>query len=406
MDDSLDTILGNAGVDPTLASNLVSDGWTVTSFREIAASPSDFTDQVFAELCHDVSLSLLQKSCIKGAWRSLQTSQIQEANTPSGTSSAAGMQAATDNTWSESFPPKLTSSTVSQLKMKFCANFPSEVVTPETQPSARLLALAFQLHQKKEYKWLPWKYRMSIARSEEMSLSRASKAPRLENVQLHQLLIDEIPSLEITNQNLGLNAVNRMFDLHNYAWAMVQACHLHRLRSYSLKFMSFLSVRLDAESGLRAPSILEAQHADKHIWHLIAELCESPEWTLDDALLEFTQNRGDLAALLQPRPKLMKPTPPPSNTPFKGGKAAKSSGKGGKPSKGSGKSSVRWVSELWKGSQKKTLCMRFQTGKCSNKDCRYEHACGYPRADGTACGASHPAMDFCSKVLPCHRQRP
>ena len=80
---------------------------------------------------------------------------------------------------------------------------------------------------------------MSIARSEEMSLSRASKAPRLENVQLHQLLIDEIPSLEITNQNLGLNAVNRMFDLHNYAWAMVQACHLHRLRSYSLKFMSF-----------------------------------------------------------------------------------------------------------------------------------------------------------------------
>ena len=119
-----------------------------------------------------------------------------------------------------------------------------------------------------------------------------------------------------------------MFDLHNYAWAMVQACHLHRLRSYSLKFMSFLSVRLDAESGLRAPSIFEAQHADKHIWHQIAELCESPEWTLDDALLEFTQNQGDLAALLQPRPKLTKPTPPPSNTPFKGGKAAKSSGKG------------------------------------------------------------------------------
>ena len=234
---------------------------------------------------------------------------------------------------------------------------------------------------------------MSVARSEEMSLSRASKAPRLENVQLHQLLIDEIPSLEITNQNLGLNAVNRMFDLHNYAWAMVQACHLHRLRSYSLKFMSFLSVRLDAESGLRAPSILEAQHADKHIWHQIAELCESPEWTLDDALLEFTQNRGDLAALLQPRPKLTKPTPPPSNTPFKGGKAAKSSGQGGKPSKGTGKPSVRWVSELWKGSQKKTLCMRFQTGKCSNKDCRYEHACGYPRADGTACGASHPAIE-------------
>jgi hypothetical protein len=98
---------------------------------------------------------------------------------------------------------------VAQLKQKFTANFPLEVLTAETQRSARLLALAFQLHQKKEYRWLPWKFRMSVARSEEMSLSRASKAPRLENVQLHQLLIDEIPSREITNQNLGLNAVNR-----------------------------------------------------------------------------------------------------------------------------------------------------------------------------------------------------
>ncbi|CAL1133725.1 unnamed protein product [Cladocopium goreaui] len=53
----------------------------------------------------------------------------------------------------------------------------------------------------------------------------------LENVQLHQLLIDEIPSLEISNQNLGLNAVNRMFDLHNYAWAMVQACGPRAIRT-------------------------------------------------------------------------------------------------------------------------------------------------------------------------------
>ena len=48
-----------------------------------------------------------------------------------------------------------------------------------------------------------------------------------------------------------------------------------------------------------------SQHADKHIWHLISELCESPEWSLDEALLEFTQHRGDLAALLQPRPKFV-----------------------------------------------------------------------------------------------------
>ena len=89
-------------------------------------------------------------------------------------------------------------------------NFPSEVLTPDTQPSARLLALAHQLHVKKEYRWLPRKFRMSVSRSEEMNLHRASKVPRLENIQLHQLLIDEVPSLEISNQNLGLNAVSRI----------------------------------------------------------------------------------------------------------------------------------------------------------------------------------------------------
>ena len=50
----------------------------------------------------------------------------------------------------------------------------------------------------------------------------------------------------------------------------------------------------------RPPTILEAQQADKHLWHLVAELCESPDWSLDEALLDFTQNRGDMAALLRP----------------------------------------------------------------------------------------------------------
>ena len=272
------------------------------------------------------------------------------------------------------------------------SNFPSEVLTPDTQPSARLLALAHQLHQKREYKWLPWKFRMSLSKSEEMSLTRASKAPRLEHLQLHQLLVDEVPALDISNANLGLNAVSRMFDIHNYAWAMVQACHLHRLRAYTLKFMSFLSTRLDPESGLRPPSILEAQQADKQLWHLISELCEDPEWSLDEALLEFTSNRGDMAALLQPRPKLAKASAP-SPPQLKGGKPSKGTGKSSKSSKGTGKPAVRWVSEMWKGSQKKTLCMRFQSGKCSNKDCRFEHACAYPRADGSACGGPHAAMD-------------
>ena len=394
MAESLETVLADAGVEPALASGIMADGWTLRTFREIAATAADFTDALFAELCpHNDHLTLLQKASIRSAWRNAQQPETLQGSSTDGSVPVAHSGSVADGSWSEVFPPKLNNETVTSLKKQFLQNYPSEVLTSDTQPSSRLLALAYQLTQKKDFKWLPWKFRMSMSRSEDMAMSRASKAPRLENLQLHQLLIDEVPSLEINNQSLGLNALRQMFEIHNYARALVGACHLHRLRAYTLKFMSLLSVRLDQDSGLRAPNMLEAQQADKTIWHHISELCESATWSLDDALLEFTQNRGDLATLLQPRPRFHKIAPAPANTPSKGNKGSKGGSKGAKSSKGGSKPGVRWLSEIWRGSQKKTLCMRFQSGKCSNKDCRYEHACGYPKPDGTACGANHAAID-------------
>ena len=376
MAESLETVLADAGVEPALASGIMADGWTLRTFREIAATAADFTDALFAELCpHNDHLTLLQKASIRSAWRNAQQPETLQGSSTDGSVPVAHSGSVADGSWSEVFPPKLNNETVTSLKKQFLQNYPSEVLTSDTQPSSRLLALAYQLTQKKDFKWLPWKFRMSMSRSEDMAMSRASKAPRLENLQLHQLLIDEVPSLEINNQSLGLNALRQMFEIHNYAWALVGACHLHRLRAYTLKFMSLLSVRLDQDSGLRTPNMLEAQQADKTIWYHISELCESATWSLDDALLEFTQNRGDLATLLQPRPRFHKIAPAPANTPSKGNKGSKGGSKGAKSSKGGSKPGVRWLSEIWRGSQKKTLCMRFQSGKCSNKDCRYEHAC-------------------------------
>ena len=344
MAESLETVLADAGVEPALASGIMADGWTLRTFREIAATAADFTDALFAELCpHNDHLTLLQKASIRSAWRNAQQPETLQGSSTDGSVPVATSGSAADGSWSEVFPPKLNNETVTSLKKQFLQNYPSEVLTSDTQPSARLLALAYQLTQKKDFKWLPWKFRMSMSRSEDMAMSRASKAPRLENLQLHQLLIDEVPSLEINNQSLGLNALRQMFEIHNYAWSLVGACHLHRLRAYTLKFMSLLSVRLDQDSGLRAPNMLEAQQADKTIWYHISELCESATWSLDDALLEFTQNRGDLATLLQPRPRLPKISPAPTNAPSKGQKGPKGGSKGAKSSKGGSKPGVRWL---------------------------------------------------------------
>lgn len=388
--DSFESVLSSCGVDPSLASQLLSAGWTSATFREIVNAVTDFDDSVITELLPNDSVSLLQKSALKATWRQLHSgSSGFTGNTAS--SAASHLTGMPDGSWSEAFAPKLSSSVISQLKVKFAGNYPLEVLTPETMPSTRLLSLAHQHHQKQEYKWLPWKFRMSMSKADDMAIQRSGKVPRLENLQLHQLLLDEPPCLDLNHHNRGLHSVRQMFDLHNYAWALTGAAHLHRLRSFSLRFMSLLSPRLDPESGLRAASILEAQQADKHLWHLIHDLCAEQGFSLHDALLEFTQNRRDMAALLQPRPRVPKPSMQPSSKGSdKGSKgASKGASKGSK--QGKGKASTKWVSELWQGNQRKILCMRFQSEKCSSQDCRFTHKCAFPRSDGSACGGDHPA---------------
>ena len=103
MELQLDSVLGDAGVDPALASTIISEGWTVQSYREVVATVSDFTDAVFEELCPNTNLSLLQKASLKGAWRSLQGPQ--ENHSGSAPSSATGSAAIPDNTWAETFRP-------------------------------------------------------------------------------------------------------------------------------------------------------------------------------------------------------------------------------------------------------------------------------------------------------------
>ncbi len=88
-----------------------------------------------------------------------------------------------------------------------------------------------------------------------------------------------------------------MFDAFNIAVALCDGAHLASLKSYSSKFISHLTTRHDAESGLRAPSMVEAQHADQKIQQLVAELGVERSWSLDQALHEVTNIRADLAVL-------------------------------------------------------------------------------------------------------------
>lgn len=181
-------------------------------------------------------------------------------------------------------------------------------------------------------------------------------------------------------------------DLFNTALAMRQSAHLANLKEYSQKFLSMLTQRVAADTGLRTATVLEAQAADRQIWGTIADLVNDRKWTFDQALHEMTHVRSDLSVLLQLRPKIQKAavaTSSSSSWQPKGGKG-KSKGGGKQKGKPSGKGKPIMVTELRlaEGSSKQ-LCINWQHGRCNRSDCKFMHGCSYPTPDRNACGKTH-----------------
>ena len=151
----------------------------------------------------------------------------------------------------------------------------------------------------------------------------SSKVPKLEGMPLHALLLDDPPSLDVASGDLGLHSIRTMFEVFNNAAAMCEAAHLASLKSYTAKFMSYLTHKYDTDSGLRPPTFLEAQSADKQVHTVIFELVSERGWSIDQALHEMTSVRADLPIVLQPRPRPVKPVHAPYNPkgPPKGARA-------------------------------------------------------------------------------------
>ena len=387
---SLEDVMASAGVDPGLSNNLVQEGWTVESFGLAATDVAAF-DTLFPELFPDTTLNLLQKAQLRAAFKRCQ----QESNpAPSGSSgSEAPKESSASNSWSESFAPKLDNQAIHDMKAQFLKNYPSELLNGDTTPSTRLLSLVHHQLAKGEWKWIPWRYRLSVTKCEDVQTQRAAKIPKLESLSLSSLLLDEIPSIEVSNDNMGINAIRTSMDVFNTAMAMCNGAHLANLKEYSLKFISMLTQRVSADTGLRTATVLEAQTADRQIWGTISDLVNDRNWSFDNALHEMTYVRSDLAVLLQLRPKIPKQvTSSTSSSSTWHSKGGKGKGKSGGKHKGktSGKGKPVMVTELRQADgSSKQLCINWQHGRCSRADCKFMHACSYPMPDGNACGKAH-----------------
>ena len=178
------------GVEPLIASQLVQMGWTAQSFACVALDMESF-DKLWMELLPEEELSLLQKASLRAAFK-----MCQDLTLTTGAPSAPAVASASDampssGTWAESFPPKLDSAVIDQMKAKFHSSYTSELVKHETMPSTRLLSLVYHQLQKKQWSWIPWKYRLTMSKAEEVTSQRQSRLPKLEMASLHHLLVDE-----------------------------------------------------------------------------------------------------------------------------------------------------------------------------------------------------------------------
>lgn len=262
-----------------------------------------------------------------------------------------------------------------------------------------MLAMAHAQVQKRDIAWIPWKFRLSQQRIEEIQMSRPAKVAKVAPTSLRELLWDDPPSIEVSNNNMGVNGIRTMLELAGTAYALVQGCHLGRIKAYNLKFLSLISTRLDADLGLRHVNALEAQAADRMLWGIISDLTTDRGWTLNDSLHEVTVVRSDMIGLLQPRPRPISrgsvPDMPTSYIPRGKGKGKSKSKKG---SGGSNNGNPKWISTIYMNGATCSICMRYQSGNCNNPNCRFKHVCAMPKADGTACGGT-----TVRRIMPLHR---
>ena len=119
----LDQILAVSGVSPTLASEMISAGWTQASYGMCATSPAEL-DQHWEEIFPDQTLTFLQKAQLRAAWQSCRDGVSSDDTRVGDTAAPAPASSSVDATggWSETFAPQLSAAVVTSMKTKFLSS--------------------------------------------------------------------------------------------------------------------------------------------------------------------------------------------------------------------------------------------------------------------------------------------
>ena len=365
---------------PALITTELSASLTFGAFAMLATSPDELAktlqDSLSAEAVAMLTPFVLAN--MKAAWSAAlaafaSTSSEQSSSTTTLDAAKASSDVAS---WSDTFPPKLSASFTKQIITRFESSYPGDILDDSNTPSSRLLALCNKYLADKSFKYIPWHLRLSEKTQEELSLHRPRKVPKLED-----LLWDDVPTRDIPSNGISQMFLFHLLELISIAYAMLEAAHLSSFRKYNKLFISLAFRKRQAEVGLRNPTVIELQQADRAAWKAISDLCIRG-WSLDDALHEVVEVRCVLHSELQPRP-----------APPKAIRAMKGRGKGKK-----GKSTLpsstqqKWITCFTDaGGKKLDLCKGWSLRSgCNRKDCKFIHKCCVD-VNGKPCMFDHQA---------------
>ena len=294
---------------------------------------------------------------------------------------------------------KLTSDVAKDLRAKFLANYPEELLSPDTTPSLHFLQHLRAALDDKGLLWVPWRLRSSEADALHWQEARRPRTDK----QLRSLLLPDEdtvgPSASVSLSGPAEPTLRRMLAILAIALAMLGEAHLLVVRRFNERFLAY-ALAQHHDATLRGPTLQGILNADKSMWSTISGLVRDHSWSLTDAMNEVGFWRQDISALLQPRPKAVAPNPGKRPEPKRSATSEKTDSAGGNPPRRSRRILMTkkkppaaeaydksWAKEI----DGKEVCMRFVLGRCKNKKCRLFHGCPIPDRNGKPCGQNHTA---------------
>ena len=331
------------------------------------------------------SVRHLHYACMLSAKTSVEPPSKHTSDSPCDNSSGI-MGSLVDLAWADLPPTRVKEVDFIAMKKEFHSKYPSESLTFSNTPCARLTASLMQQKTRKAFSWIPWKELLSESRWLDIQ-EKGRKRQKSEGVILYDAIAD-VDEDELSGAPFFIQSI---LETRAIALALTKICHLSVGKKYLTSFMKLYTAK-SSDSGLRPPSLREAQSADKEFWSEAFNLYnEDPDtWTVEAAVTEALESKNLLSVLMMQRPRTLK---------------GKGKGKGlGKKGKGKGKGKSFWdksthAKKAWQSNWSKStqdgsqFCYRFHLhNTCTSSSCRFSHTCPV-LVNGKPCGQKHRATD-------------